>query len=251
MKNHVDLKIEREHPDSLHKNPTGDPSIGYPQICIRTNRNAQRTDLKIVTEKTNEIADQYPENKVERAKHVIAALNSIFGGGSFGHAWIIIFNSEKEGDYSSYAYHQGYGYVHNGDTEGHTNDSNKRGFSYQHIVSLDRKKITALENNIIPGINVISTAIAYAMGYSPAEGRQGVYSAVTNCSWFAGHVWNLVTSENIEFAQPFPGIDYAERWGIDACYLLSRIADPGVIAESLSITDIGYDRPVNRETGPA
>lgn len=249
MKNNVDLKIEWGYLNSSNINPTGDPSLGYPQICIRTNRDAQRTELNAVTKKANEIADRYPDNKVERAKNVITALNSVFGGGSFGHAWIIIFNSEKEGDYSSYAYHHRYGYVHNGDTGGHTNDSNKRGFSYQHIVPVERKKIIALENNIIPGLNVISTAIAYIMGYYATEGREGAYSAITNCSWFAGNVWNLVTSENIEFEQPFAGIDYAERWGIDACYLLSHIADPGMIAESLSGTDVGYDRLVNRGTG--
>ncbi|MCK8201771.1 hypothetical protein LXA61_17580, partial [Erwinia amylovora] len=81
--------------DSLHKYPTGDPSLVYPKICISNNRNEKMTDLKFVTEKTNEIEDQYPENNVEIAKNVIAELNSIYGGFSFGHAWIIILNSEK------------------------------------------------------------------------------------------------------------------------------------------------------------
>lgn len=59
-----------------------------------------------------------------------------------------------------------------------------------------------------------------------------------------------MTSENIQFAQPLRGIDYADRWGIDACYLLSHVAHPGVIAEILSSADVGCHRPVNRGTGP-
>lgn len=116
MKNNLDLKIEWGYLNSSHINLTGDPALGYPQISIWTNRDAQRTNLNVVTKKINEIAGQYPDNKVERAKNVLTALNSIFVGGRFGHAWIIIFNSEKIVDYSSYAYHAGYGYVHNGDT---------------------------------------------------------------------------------------------------------------------------------------
>lgn len=140
----------------------------------------------------------------------------------------------KKGDYSSYAYHEGYGYVYNGDTDGHTNDTNTRGFAFQQIAPICKDQISRMEKTIIPGLNFISTIIGSAMGDSPTEGRFGVYTAITNCSWFAGHIWNLVTSDKISFKQPFPGKDYAERWGIDALYLISDIADPGMIAESLA-----------------
>lgn len=67
--------------DPSHTNPTGDPSVGYPQICIRTNRTAERTDLDGVIKTAIEVAAKYPDNKAERGKQVMAALSSMFRGG--------------------------------------------------------------------------------------------------------------------------------------------------------------------------
>lgn len=220
--------------DPSHSNPTGDPSVGYPQICIRTNRTAKRTDLNEVINAANAVAAKYPDDKAERGKQVIAALSSMFGGGSFGHSWIIIFHSEVEGDCDTYAFHEGFGYVHNGDTAGQTNDTPQRKFSYQRIIPIDAAGIERLEKVIIPGLNFVSDIVGIAMGHTPAKGRHGVYSAINNCSWFAGNIWKYSTSDNLIFEQEFPGKDYAEKWGIDALVVVSKVADPGMVAESLA-----------------
>lgn len=227
-------KVKLGDLDPSHTNPTGDPSVGYPQICIRTNRTAERTDLDAVIKTANEVAAKYPDDKEERGKQVMAALSSMFGGGGFGHAWIIIFHSETEGDCDTYAYHDEYGYVHNGDTNGKTNDTPQRGFAYQRIVPIDAGGIERLEKLIIPGLNAVSDLIGAAMGNKPAEGRHGVYSALNNCSWFAGNVWKYSTSDKLIYEQEFPGKEYAESWGIDALIIVSEVADPGMIAESLA-----------------
>lgn len=41
-------------------------------------------------------------------------LTSFFGSGQLGHSWVIIFNSDKPGDYTSYGFHDKYGFVKNG-----------------------------------------------------------------------------------------------------------------------------------------
>jgi len=120
--------------------------------------------LNAVIKKANEVAAEYPDDKAERGKQVMAALSSMFGGGSFGHAWIIIFHSEVEGDCDTYAYHDEFGYVHNGDTNGKTNDTPQRGFAYQRIVPINAAGIDWLEKLIIPGLNAVSDLIGAAIG---------------------------------------------------------------------------------------
>lgn len=219
--------------DALTIDETGDPKIGYPQIAIRTNRTAERTDLDTVIRVANEIADKYPDDKERRAKEIFSELSSMFASGSFGHAWIIIFHSEKKGDYSSYAYHGTYGYVHNNDS-GHTNDRNDRGFSFQRIVAVTKDKIAELENTCIPALNKTSEMIGNQMGIPPMSGREGVYTPMTNCSWFVGKIWEAIVSDGLVYTQPFDGKKYAARWGIDILFMVSVIADPGMIAESLA-----------------
>lgn len=233
MESKINVESNFRELDDSHKNPNGDPSIGYPQISIRTNRTAERTNLDSLIEVANGVADQYPDDKEERAKQVIKTLTEKFGGGGFGHAWIIIFHSETE--YHTYAYHDIYGYVKDGDTNGATNDYPGRGFAYQRIVPITKDQIDFLENTIIPGLNSFSTFVGSALGSKPTEGRLGVYTPLTNCSWFAGCVWNAIDFKNfVHFNQPFPGYKYAERWGIDALVAVLLVADPGVIAESLA-----------------
>lgn len=48
------------------------------------------------------------------------ALVTIFGSGDLGYAWIIIFNSDKKGDYTSYAYDADLGFVKNADSDNNT-----------------------------------------------------------------------------------------------------------------------------------
>ncbi|MFJ3358444.1 hypothetical protein [Serratia liquefaciens] len=217
--------------------PTGESSIGYPQISLRVNRMPMRTDLDEIINKANAIADKYPDDKSERARKVIEALATMFGSGYFGHAWVIIFNSEEVGDYSTYSYHEGFGYVHDGDTDGSTNDSSTRGFCNQICVKITREKIDHLNNVVIPWLNQESTVIGNAFGMTPAEGRSGVYTPLTNCSWFAGNLWNEISDSSIIFTQQFSGALYSERWGIDALANVKEISDPGVIGESLALND--------------
>lgn len=62
----------------------------------------------------------------------------------------------------------------------------------------------------------------------------GVYTPINNCTWFAGYLWNSITNEQLIYEQDFNGAVYAEKWGIDYLALISKIADPGMLAESLS-----------------
>ncbi|QQG28417.1 hypothetical protein JFY74_20670 [Pectobacterium carotovorum] len=204
----------------------GTPSVGYPQICIRVNRKPQKTDLNEIITKADSAAEEYPDNKEKRAHAVVGELTSLCGSGQLGHSWIIIFYSEKENDYTCYGYHEKKGFV-----EGLVNDQPTRKFGFQLVKKTSEEEIDNLKNNIIPNINQESTEIAKLLGMSPGEGQVGVYTPVTNCTWFSGHIWNQTTHSKIVFTQSFNGKNHAEDWGIDALYLMSEVSDPGVLAE--------------------
>ncbi|MEB7889797.1 hypothetical protein NGK36_10875 [Hafnia alvei] len=210
--------------------PKGDPSVGYPQICIRSNRKPERTDLEAICEIADEAAAQHPNDKEARAKAVVAALNKILGGGALGHAWIIVFESEKVTDANShrYGYHEGYGY-----TKNKSNDRVDRGFAYQLCMKISDTQFKDLENKIIPQLNIESTEIAKGFHMEPGKGQQGVYTPLTNCTWFAGNVWNRTMNQDVVFNQPFDGSAHAEDWGIDAIENVTEVADPGMLSESM------------------
>ena len=58
MESNINIELASRELDPSNINPTGDPSIGYPQICIRTNRTAERTNFKTIIKLANIVADQ-------------------------------------------------------------------------------------------------------------------------------------------------------------------------------------------------
>ena len=216
--------------------PTGDPNVSYPQISIRTNRTPERTDLNDVISRADKAASQFPsDDQADRSKAVLAELTSYFGSGQLGHAWIIIFNSNKEGDYTSYGYHEGYGFVKNG-TAGDTNDRPDRMFNVSKTLPLKNAEETEknLETKVIPELNKTSVQFANAMGITVEKPENGAYTPISNCSWFAGNVWNAATGDSLIFEQDFDGAAHADNWGMPFLSSITKIADPGMIAESIA-----------------
>lgn len=216
--------------------PTGDPNVSYPQISIRTNRTPERTDLNEVITRANGAADQYPIEETEnRSKAVLEELTAYFGSGSLGHAWIIIFNSNKIGDSTTYGYHEGYGFVKNG-TAGDQNDRPDRKFNVVRTLPLNdpNKQPEELEKTIIPELNKESYFTAQIMGLPVANPLNGAYTPINNCSWFAGKLWNYATEDGLNFEQDFDGSEHADYWGMPFLNAIKTISDPGMIAESIS-----------------
>lgn len=216
--------------------PTGDHNISYPQISIRTNRTPERTNLDEIVQRADGVASQFPiEEQEQRAQAVFKELASYFGSGSLGHAWVIIFNSDQPGDYTSYGFHDKYGFVKNG-TAGDKNDRPDRRFNVSLTVPLKNPKETQsnLEENVIPNLIAQSNMVATAMGL-PNNAVSGVYTPINNCSWFAGYVWNaIIKDEQLVFEQEFDGSAHAYNWGMPFLNEVTRIGDPGMIAESIS-----------------
>ncbi|RJL48718.1 hypothetical protein [Pectobacterium carotovorum] len=215
--------------DESRYETTGSLTVDYPQICIRVNRKPQRTDLDEIINISNSAAEEYPNDKEKRTHAVVSELTSLCGSGQLGHSWIIIFYSNKENDYTCYGYHEKKGFV-----EGLVNDKPTRKFGFQLVKRISKEEIDNLENNIIPDLNQKSTEIAKLLNIYPGNGQVGVYTPVTNCTWFAGNVWNKTTHSNIVFMQPFDGKNHADDWGIDILYLMSEVSDPGVLAEYIN-----------------
>lgn len=210
--------------------PTGNKAISYPQISIRTNRTPMRTDLNEVIQLADKAAAKYPiADKKHRAEAVVKELTSYFGSGTLGHTWIIIFNSSKPGDYTSYGYHESYGFVKNGNSF-IKNDSVERTVP---LTSL-KQRPEELEKIVIPALNRQSVEIANIMGIHAAAPQRGAYTPISNCAWFAGNLWNTVTGESLNFEQNFNGPLYAENWGMNFLNNVFKIADPGLIAENIA-----------------
>ncbi|MBD2804498.1 hypothetical protein ID855_07275 [Xenorhabdus sp. ZM] len=215
--------------------PVGDKNVGYPQICIRTNRTAERTNMKPIIEKAIAIGEHFPESEKEIIiREMFKKLGSDFGGGSFGHAWIIYFNSPEEGDNTSYAFHSGYGLVKNSE---HSNDSPKRKFHLQRCVKVDEKTVTPelIERKLIPQLIDESNRLSKLMKLTSEDMKNGVYTPITNCSWFAGKLWNQIMS--LTFEQSIENDINIDEWAdeMNLPFLkdIRGIGDPGMLAESL------------------
>ncbi|OEG18622.1 hypothetical protein BCR23_13360 [Enterococcus quebecensis] len=215
--------------------PTGNQDVRYPQIVIRTNRTPERTDMNDVIKKADTAADQYPfEDKENRAKAVTQELTKEFGSGRFGHTWIIIFNSNKKGDATTYGYHEKYGFVKNG-TAGDRNDNPERKFHVERVLPLDENMTTEkLEKEIIPALNEQSAEVGKIMGIPIENPSNGAYTPINNCAWFAGNVWNSATNNGLLFTQNFDGVTHGNYWGMPFLSMVKEIADPGMVAESLA-----------------
>ncbi|OTG85278.1 hypothetical protein B9T31_12430 [Acinetobacter sp. ANC 4558] len=207
--------------------PKGDPSVGYPQICLRSNRKPEPTDLEAISKIADDAAAAHPNDPNARAKAVIKAINQICGGGSLGHAWVIVFESDNVTDSNChrYGYHEGVGY-----TKNRSNDRPNRGFAYQLCLKISKEQFHVLEHKIIPQLNKESTEIAKNFHLQPNPDEQGVYTPLTNCTWFAGNVWNRTMNQFVEFKQPFDGSEHAEDWGINYLYHIDEVSDPGYLS---------------------
>ena len=217
--------------------PTGDKNVGYPQVCIRTNRTAERTNMKPIIEKAVSIGKKYPwSEKYTIIKEVFKVLGSDFGGGSFGHAWIIHFNSPTPGDNTSYAFHEGYGFVKNSE-HSNTNDSAERMFHLQRCIKLNGSTITPqlIEEKLISKLIDESNNLSKLMKLTEVDLPNGVYTPITNCSWFAGKLWNDIM--NLSYEQSIENdinIDeLADKMGLPFIKNIRAIGDPGMIAESI------------------
>ncbi|NYA46070.1 hypothetical protein HZI31_22560 [Serratia fonticola] len=208
----------------------GDPKVGYPQICLRVNRKPEQTDMDAISEIVDNAASNYPNDPENRAKSVVKALNSVCGGGSLGHAWVIVFESENVTDNNChrYGYHEGYGY-----TKNKSNDRSQRGFAYQISMRISEKQFQSMESEIIPQLNQGSTEIAKNFNLSPGKNQKGVYTPVTNCTWFAANLWNKTMNQSIPFKQPFNGKSHANDWGIPYLNEISDVSDPGFLSMNM------------------
>jgi hypothetical protein len=217
--------------------PVGDESVGYPQICIRTNRTAERTNMKPIIEKAMSIGKKYPwSEKYTIIKEIFKVLGNDFGSGNFGHAWIIYFHSSTKGDSTSYAFHEGYGFVKNS-AYSSTNDSSERRFHLQRYVRVNDSAITPelIESKLIPKLIDESNSLAKLMGLTSEDKENGVYTPITNCSWFAGNLWNQIM--RLAFEQSIVNdinIDeLADKMGLPFIKNIRGIGDPGMLAESI------------------
>ncbi|PHM30671.1 hypothetical protein [Xenorhabdus innexi] len=237
--------------------PVGDESVGYPQICIRTNRTPERTNIKPMITAAMAImaiAKNFPWNLDDNEKEAIIKgalkiLGIAFGSGGFGHAWVIYFNSAEEGDNTSYAFHPGYGFVKNSEHSS-TNDSPERKFHMQHCVKINNKSITPefIEQTFIPELIDESNQLSKMMKMTSEDMQNGAYTPVTNCSWFAGKLWNQIMQlefeqpaeielNQVEFEQSFENYinldELADKLGLPLVKDIRGIGDPGMLAENI------------------
>ncbi|WP_099974588.1 hypothetical protein [Lactobacillus terrae] len=208
--------------------PTGVAAVKYPQVVIRTNRYEKRTDLDSIITNVNNVVNEYPEDdSAARSKAAIGSLNTYFNSGNIGHVWIIVFNSSKSGDYTSYAYH-GNGYIKNGPY-----DTSERKFHQELAVNVKSYDDTRnlMEGTYIPKLNSQSYSVGKMMNLS-GNATNGSYTPINNCAWFAGELFNQTTGENLVYAQPINGQNLSS-WGMPYLANISQIADPGMVSESI------------------
>ncbi|WP_199225834.1 hypothetical protein [Chromobacterium sp. Panama] len=212
--------------------PNGDLSVAYPQVCIRTNRTPEKTDMAPIVKKADEVANRFPqEDYNNRSKAVMMHLTKEFGSGKFGHTWINVFHDRGGATApTSYSYREGKGYVKN-----HALDKPTRSFHLQRCVTLNspKKQIKILEDVIVPELNMASYFAGLAMGMPNADPQNGAYTPIHNCAWFGGIVWNVLMQEEHVFAQPFNGAAHANVWGMPFMKAVKSIYEPGMIAEGL------------------
>ena len=224
--------------------PTGDKNVGYPQVCIRTNAKPQPLDFEELANKCDEVAAQFSTDE-ERARAVISYLNTIIGSGSLGHAWVIIFNSDKPNDYASYSFGAGIGYVsnHNPKVQDYY-DLPDRPFIAQKAVKLPSNMDTnQIENNIIPKLIAESNEIGNIIGSKEDIVGNGTFTPLTTCTWFSGSLWNRIfgIKDQVQFTSIFPNSEvHAKRWGIPALSDIHEIANPGALSQGQTAAFPGF-----------
>ncbi|PSU16253.1 hypothetical protein [Photobacterium damselae] len=201
----------------------GVESIGYPQICIRTNRTAKRFPL---LENAKKIANDNPSDTPKELLHKVI---QIADSGDVGHAWVDYFYKDENNQIKSV----GYGF-------GSDNNGAERKFSFQRCVksNLPHSFFEKKADVVTKALYLESKAISLAFGKSGWPYKGGVYSLYGNCSWFAGRFFNNFVSKNqeINYAQPFDWGIVGKKFDMKYLSLIQDLPDPGYIAESISKT---------------
>lgn len=210
--------------------PYGAKDQEYPQVCIRTNRTAVRTDFVGVLDGI--IKEHGEDNLLEEITKFAAS-------GKMGHTWVVYFNSPDE--ITTYGYHGGLdnAYQKNYQINQASGDSPSRKFSYQRCISVKdpQKTPEILEKSIIPQLNAQSHEVAKMLDPEVEIPHDfGVYTPVTSCAWFAGYLFNYITGDKTAFEQPYNWDKMADILKVPELKLLDKLADPGMVAESVSKT---------------
>lgn len=219
-------------------NLTGVAEVGYPQLCIRTNRAPERLPL---IEMAKKVVAEHPDAS---PAELIRLLIDWADSGQMGHAWLDYFYKDANGQIKTDAY--GFGSNNNGP---------ERKFSYQKCVSVagDREEFKAKAEELVTKLGEESKEISHAFGDSGYTWGQGKYSLYGNCSWFAGEIFNTLVPANeaIDYAQPFDWSGIAQMYDIPSLTNVHGLPDPGYIAESISKTINALGANLNHGTGLA
>lgn len=208
----------------------GVPELSYPQVCIRTNRQAARIPLN---EKLTEFQAKYPSATSEEMMFLMMEWAS---SGVVGHSWINFFYKDSNGKVKS----DQYGF-------GSQNNDASRQFSFQKCVFLNEKyeNIKAKVTSEIKGLYDETDDIAKMFNGVGRIYDNRVYTIYGNCSWFSGRLFNSLVNkrDRIDFAQPFDWDKVAELFGWSELKKLKDLPDPGYIAESIAkvINAAGYN----------
>ncbi|MBX9598685.1 MAG: hypothetical protein K2X04_08930 [Burkholderiales bacterium] len=224
---HASLLINYRYQPRLEER--GVDSIGYPQVCIRTNTYDAKLDFDGIFK---EIAQKHPANELLNEANKYAA------SGDFGHSWTILFNSPDK--WTSWSYR----FPISGDIfkssplqKNHWADSPSRKFSYQYCVNVKNRdtSVTTVENKYIPEIDATSRDIAGKIYPGvPLSPTQGVYTMATPCVWFAGQIFQKLTGKTVGFEQPFDWKLVADETNQPTLAVLKSMPDAGVVAEFIT-----------------
>lgn len=248
----IDYKESYEVLEDIFE-PDGDPNVGYPQVCIRTNRTPSKTNLKKLIAGANSVAESYDRKDVfGRAIAVMEYFENSFASGEYGHVWIEVYRSGSAKDCINYSYIAGIAFVKND-----PGDVPERKFHLQKTLPIANyyQFINNLEENIIPEVNKESLSLTIDMVHSyldPSFSKKligeiviaylrsknlnalnGVYTPLTTCAWFCCKIWNRAMKQTLNFEQEFNGAAYSQKWGMPFLKEVKKISDTGVVAESI------------------
>ncbi len=220
------------HADSLIKGYTVAPrhetygveSIGYPQICIRTNMPDQRIDMQGIFD---ELSSKYhPSMLLPEATKLAAS-------GKLGHVWTIFFDSPDS--WKSWSFRFPGMPTANALHVNNWYDGPERPFNYQHCVSTKNQPTDSeyVMTNYIKPLIQESRDIAKLI-YPHFEFTGGVYSPATPCVWFATKLFNKVTGLDIPFEQKLDWNKVSAILNEPSFSNLETIPDAGVVAEAIS-----------------
>ncbi|EGR2415634.1 hypothetical protein DYB13_17650 [Vibrio cholerae] len=203
----------------------GDESVGYPQVCIRTNMPDQRIDMQGIF---YELSAKYEPSML------INEATKLAGSGRLGHVWTIFFDSPTS--WRSWSFRRpdnAFGdalYISN------ENDGPKRAFNYQYCVStkgIDTSTETITHTYVQPLVQE-SQDIAKQIFIWPFDFQGGVYTPFTPCVWFATKLFNKVTGLDIPFEQKFDWETVSKLTNDPIYKSFQTTVDAGVVAEAIS-----------------